>query len=81
MPVAAIESLDRESRGVSHVDGKAIFVDRRLPPGLDRTFALLWLAPWLLEFLIIHIGKPAHTPEDRLRPTVDEIATRFGISS
>lgn len=31
MPVAAIESLDRESRGVTHVEGKAIFVDGALP--------------------------------------------------
>jgi nitroreductase len=25
----------------------------------------------------IHIGSPAHTPEERPRPTLDEIATRF----
>jgi 23S rRNA (uracil1939-C5)-methyltransferase len=29
--VAGIESLDREGRGVAHVDGKAIFVDGALP--------------------------------------------------
>ena len=29
--LAAIESLDREGRGVAHVDGKAIFVDGALP--------------------------------------------------
>ena len=27
MPIARIESLDREGRGVAHVDGKTIFVD------------------------------------------------------
>src|SRR5258706_445699 len=27
MPIALIESLDREGRGVAHVDGKTIFVD------------------------------------------------------
>ena len=27
MPLASIESLDREGRGVAHVDGKAVFVD------------------------------------------------------
>lgn len=31
MPVAVIESLDHEGRGVAHVEGKAIFVDGALP--------------------------------------------------
>jgi 23S rRNA (uracil1939-C5)-methyltransferase len=31
MSAAVIESLDREGRGVAHVDGKAIFVDGALP--------------------------------------------------
>ena len=31
MPVAIIESLDAEGRGVTHVDGKAIFVEGALP--------------------------------------------------
>ncbi|MBN8440784.1 MAG: 23S rRNA (uracil(1939)-C(5))-methyltransferase RlmD [Thauera sp.] len=31
MPVAVIESLDHEGRGVAHVDGKAIFIDGALP--------------------------------------------------
>ncbi len=31
MPVATIESLDHEGRGVTHVDGKALFVDGALP--------------------------------------------------
>lgn len=31
MLIAHIESLDREGRGVAHVDGKAIFVDGALP--------------------------------------------------
>jgi 23S rRNA (uracil1939-C5)-methyltransferase len=31
MNVAVIESLDREGRGVAHVDGKAVFVDGALP--------------------------------------------------
>ena len=30
-PVALIESLDHEGRGVAHVDGKAIFVEGALP--------------------------------------------------
>jgi 23S rRNA (uracil1939-C5)-methyltransferase len=31
MPIAVIESLDHEGRGVAHVDGKAIFIDGALP--------------------------------------------------
>ncbi len=31
MPVARIESLDHEGRGVTHADGKVIFVDGALP--------------------------------------------------
>lgn len=31
MPVAIIESLDHEGRGVTHVDGKTVFVDGALP--------------------------------------------------
>ena len=31
MPIALIESLDHEGRGVAHVDGKAIFVEGALP--------------------------------------------------
>ena len=31
MPVALVESIDREGRGVAHVDGKAVFIDGALP--------------------------------------------------
>ncbi len=31
MPEAIVESLDQEGRGVAHVDGKAIFIERALP--------------------------------------------------
>src|SRR5258706_9116059 len=31
MPIALIESLDREARGVAHVGGKAVFVDNAVP--------------------------------------------------
>ena len=31
MPIAVIESLDHEGRGVAHVDGKAIFIEGALP--------------------------------------------------
>ena len=31
MHIASIESLDREGRGVAHVDGKTVFIDRAVP--------------------------------------------------
>ncbi len=31
MPVALVESLDREGRGVAHADGKVLFIDGALP--------------------------------------------------
>src|SRR3990167_7588208 len=31
MSLARVESLDREGRGVAHVDGKAVFIDGALP--------------------------------------------------
>lgn len=31
MPITHIESLDRDGRGVSHVEGKAIFIEGALP--------------------------------------------------
>src|SRR2546425_6739574 len=31
MPIALIESVDREGRGVAHVGGKAVFVDDAVP--------------------------------------------------
>ena len=31
MPIALIESLDHEGRGVAHVEGKTVFVDGALP--------------------------------------------------
>jgi 23S rRNA (uracil1939-C5)-methyltransferase len=34
MPLARIESLDREGRGVAHVEGKAVFVDGAIPDEL-----------------------------------------------
>jgi nitroreductase len=27
----------------------------------------------------VHIGRPVHPPEDRPRPAIDEIATRFAV--
>jgi hypothetical protein len=35
-------------------------LDRQRPPALDGRFAALWAAPWLLEFVVVHIGKPGY---------------------
>jgi hypothetical protein len=34
--------------------------DRQRPPALDWPFAALWAVPWLLEFVVVHIGKPGY---------------------
>ena len=34
--------------------------DRALPRTLDRRLVGLWLAPWLLVFVLIHVGKPGY---------------------
>ena len=31
MSIASVESLDREGRGVAHVEGKTVFIDGALP--------------------------------------------------
>lgn len=36
------------------------FFDRKLPARLDWRLVVLWLGPWLLEFVFIHIGKPGY---------------------
>ena len=48
--------------GVMNVGGLAVWalLDRRLPRAIDRRLAGLWLVPWLLVFLFIHIGKPGY---------------------
>lgn len=54
---AAVSAL-----GVLNVGGLAAWAlwDRRLPRAIDRRLAALWLAPWLIEFVVIHIGKPGY---------------------
>lgn len=31
MPIALVESLDHDGRGVAHVEGKTVFIDGALP--------------------------------------------------
>jgi hypothetical protein len=35
-------------------------LDRQRPPALDWQFAALWAVPWLVEFVVVHIGKPGY---------------------
>jgi hypothetical protein len=35
-------------------------LDRQRPPAFDGRLAALWAAPWLLEFVVVHIGKPGY---------------------
>lgn len=37
-----------------------LVVDRKSPPGCSGQFIALWIAPWLLESVLIHIGKPGY---------------------
>src|SRR3989454_12788073 len=46
MPIALIESLDREGRGVAHVGGKAVFVDDAVPGELVEYSAYRKKAAW-----------------------------------
>src|SRR5258706_7391416 len=46
MPIALIESLDREARGVAHVGGKAVFVDNAVPGELVESSAYRKKPAW-----------------------------------
>src|SRR2546428_14118700 len=46
MPIALIESLDREGRGVAHVGGKAVFVDDAVPGELVEYSAYRKKSAW-----------------------------------
>ena len=54
MPVALVESLDREGRGVARADGKAVFIGGALPG--ER-----------VEYTV-HKRKPPTTPERSYAP-------------
>jgi 23S rRNA (uracil1939-C5)-methyltransferase len=63
MPIARIESLDREGRGVAHADGKTIFVDGALT-GEDVEYAAYRKKPsWeLAQALRIEREGPSRVP-------------------
>jgi len=52
VPVAVVESLDREGRGVAHVDGKAIFIDGAVPGELVEYAAYKRKSAWELAQIV-----------------------------
>jgi hypothetical protein len=64
-----LKTLNRNLRSIAEASASAlglanaigllvwIAIDRRLPAGLSRPVALLWVLPSLLFFLLIHIGR------------------------
>lgn len=58
MPVAAIESLDREGRGVAHAGGKTLFIDGALPGETVEYSAYRRKPSWEIAQLV-RVVKPA----------------------
>ena len=58
MPLALIESLDHEGRGIAHVDGKAIFIEGALP-GETAEFSSYRKKPKYEKALAAAILKPS----------------------
>jgi 23S rRNA (uracil1939-C5)-methyltransferase len=52
VPAAQIESLDREGRGVAHVDGKAVFIDGAVPGELVEYAAYRKKPAWELAQIV-----------------------------
>ncbi len=60
MPIATIESLDHEGRGVAHVDGKAIFIEGALP-GETVSYVSFKKKPSYEQASATQIAKPSFT--------------------
>lgn len=60
MPIATIESLDHEGRGVAHVDGKVIFIEGALP-GETVTYVSFKKKPSYEQASATQIAKPSFT--------------------
>jgi len=52
VPAARVESLDREGRGVAHVDGKAVFIDGAVPGELVEYAAYRKKPAWELAQIV-----------------------------
>jgi len=56
MPIAVIESLDHEGRGISHIDGKAVFIEGALP-GEKVEYAVLRERPRYVQAETVRVLK------------------------
>lgn len=76
MPVAVIESVDHEGRGVTHVEDKALFVDGALP-GETVEYSVYRRRPTYERARIIHIVKAS---AQRVKPRCPSFGTCGGCA-
>lgn len=76
MSVAVIESLDHEGRGISHVDGKAVFIEGALP-GEKVEYTVLRDRPRYAQAEVARVLKPS---AQRVQPRCAHYGTCGGCS-
>lgn len=76
MPLAAIESLDHEGRGVAHVDGKVVFIEGALP-GETVEYASYRRKP---SYEKAHVLRVLHASSQRVVPPCPHFGTCGGCS-
>jgi 23S rRNA (uracil1939-C5)-methyltransferase len=76
MPIAVIESLDHEGRGVTHVEGKAVFVDGALP-GETVEYSVYRRKP---SFELAQISRIIERSAQRVEPACKYFGTCGGCS-
>ena len=76
MSVAVIESLDHEGRGISHVDGKAVFIEGALP-GEKVEYTVLRDRPRYAQAEVARVLKPS---AQRVAPRCAHFGTCGGCS-
>ena len=76
MPHAVIESLDHEGRGISHVDGKAVFIEGALP-GEKVEYAVLRERP---RYVQAEVKRVLRASAQRVAPRCAHFGTCGGCS-
>ncbi|HAF54356.1 MAG TPA: 23S rRNA (uracil(1939)-C(5))-methyltransferase, partial [Thauera sp.] len=76
MPIAVIESLDHEGRGIARQDGKAVFVDGALP-GERVEYVVRRVRPSYEQAEVVRILKPS---AQRVAPRCKHYGTCGGCS-
>ncbi len=76
MPHAVIESLDHEGRGISHVDGKAVFIEGALP-GETVEYAVLRERP---RYVQAEVKRVLRASAQRVAPCCAHFGTCGGCS-